>query len=113
MKKLCRECLARTKPTLEYLLYRAVPVVAEGGLAWRVDEGFIEAAIREGCDPCLCHACERPILPGQVISLGMVSNPDGDPSNPNVAAITHLECSELPMGNKTEWRKKHGRQQEA
>jgi len=100
----CQECInEKGSPVARYLTGRQT-----GPLLWTVDDGFLRAAISEGCDPPLCHACERPLGLGQKISLAQVANPDGNPRNPNVAAIAHIECCLNKVPNMTAWRKKHG-----
>lgn len=102
--RVCDDCIAKNRsPVFRYMMKRA-----DGRLKWTVDEGFLRAAVSEGCDPPLCHACEKPLLLGQKISLAAVKDPDGDPKNPNAAAIAHVACSGRMVPNLTEWRKRHG-----
>jgi len=110
MGAVCRGCISKMKysPVVSYLIERGKNRLDLKGPAWTVDQGFLDAAISEGCDPPLCHACERPLRIGEAIGIAMVGSPDGDPRNANVAAIAHYACSGRTVQNMTDWRKKHG-----
>ncbi len=107
---ICTECLDTMpeSPTIRYLLENSKRL-SVGDMHWRIDKGFIEAAIEEGCDPCLCHFCEKPIRPRHVITISRTDRETGSPENPVVAAVVHAGCASQPCMNKEDWGKKHAK----
>lgn len=77
---------------------------------YEVDRPMLAAAKREGCDPCLCHVCEKPFLVGQRATWAQMRRPVKTPEGAIVTAFSHYDCRRRFPVDPFLWRRKYGRE---